>query len=220
MKVRSNGTKEAALQDDFVSKARSEARRSQPDHSLDQVVVALVVRNTKELALHDDPHADRHTLLAPSRGRPEAGRTGRANSARSSAMTLAMSPTVVASPARSGACGTEMRSADDTHGARERKGRLISAPGRLIRVPLVLGTPCGVHNTTLRRLTCLRECGRNATDRTFTWRSIQALAAAEKPVTPPPQGLPGVKIMDRSDLAPPSFAVRAGESVKGFTAGE
>ena len=35
--------------------ARSEARRSQSDLSLDPAVVALVVRNTKVLALHDDP---------------------------------------------------------------------------------------------------------------------------------------------------------------------
>ena len=35
--------------------ARSEARRSQSDPILNEAVVALVVRNTKELALHDDP---------------------------------------------------------------------------------------------------------------------------------------------------------------------
>ena len=48
-----------------------------------------------ELVVH------RVTLLALTRGRPEAGRTGRAaTSARSSAMMLAMSPTVVASTER------------------------------------------------------------------------------------------------------------------------
>ena len=64
VKVRSNkikksliNTKGAALHDDFMSTsaARSKTRRFPSDHSLEQVVVALVVRNTKELALHDDP---------------------------------------------------------------------------------------------------------------------------------------------------------------------
>ena len=99
---------------------------------MDQGLVALVVLITK-MAESMSLHADQHTLLALPRSRPEAGRTGRAaTSARSSAM-LAMSPTVVASPARTGACGTETGTADDTHGAKEEKGGLISAPGRLIR---------------------------------------------------------------------------------------
>ena len=106
-------------------------------------------------------HADRHTLLALPRGRPEAGRTGRAaTSARSAVMTLAISPTVVASPARTGACGTETGTADDTHGARGGKGGLISAPGRLIRASPGCSVPVWVsqHHRATTDLTLNLSC--------------------------------------------------------------
>ena len=74
------------------------------------------------------------------------------------------------------------------------------------RVLLVLGTPCG-HNTTVRRLTCLRECGcADATNRTFILAVHPSLHRGRKGrvqthcrVTPQPQDLLDVEIMDRSD---------------------